>query len=371
MTTPPHPEAAWITSREMLATWFASVADGDIVGLDTEFTRRNTFHPQLSLLQLGHHERYALVDPLAFDLGDVLEGELGQRPLTCVMHSAGEDLETLAPWLPHGPATLFDTQIAAAFAGLGQGPGYRALVEQLCGVELDKGETRSDWNRRPLTDSQKRYATLDVVYLQQLHDTLSERLQQRDRHDWFAADCERLKRRAETDTPPDQPQRELRAAAGWPMPQQALLRRILLWRERAAREHDKPRTWLLDNAHALELARNPPQDKDQLAQATRGQRALRGVIRHQLLDALLPPIDADEIALTAPVPGRPDPQAKHALRDMKQCVDEQAGKLDLPAGLLCPRKALDAYIATRRWPATLEDWRRDLLLPRLEPLLPD
>jgi len=370
MTTPPHPEATWIDRRDTLEAWFDAVADGDIVGLDTEFTRRNTFHPQLSLLQLGHHGRHALIDPLAFDLGDVLEQQLGQRPVTCVMHSAGEDLETLAPWLPHGPHTLFDTQIAAAFAGLGQGAGYRALVAQWCDVELDKGETRSDWNRRPLTDSQKRYATLDVVYLQRLHDELSGRLRQRDRVAWFTADCERLKRRAETVALPDQPQCELRAAAGWPMPRQALLRRLLIWRERTARERDKPRNWLLDNHHALDLARQPPRDMDQLMLATRGQRALRGPIRRDLLDTLQRPVEAEEIAATTPVPGRPGPQAKQALQAMKQCVDRQADALDLPAGLLCPRKALDAYIADRQWPASLEGWRRGLLQAQLEPLLP-
>src|SRR5699024_2704522 len=135
-------------------------------------------------------------------------------------------------------------------------------------------------------------------------------------------------------------------------------------------ERDKPRNWLLDNNHALDLARQPPRDMDQLMQATRGQRALRGPIRRDLLDTLQRPVDADELAATVPVPGRPDLQAKQALQAMKQCVDRQAGKLDLPAGLLCPRKALDAYIATRQWPAGLEGWRRELLQAHLEPLLP-
>src|SRR3546814_10099233 len=60
------------------------------------------------------------------------------------MHSASEDLETLSPLLPDGPHVLFDTQIAAAFVGMGLGISYRALVAELVGVELDKGETRSD-----------------------------------------------------------------------------------------------------------------------------------------------------------------------------------------------------------------------------------
>ncbi len=371
MTPPSPPDARWITRPAELDAWLDEVAANDVIGLDTEFTRRNTFHPKLSLLQLAHGQRYALVDPLAFDFGEVLQRQLGERALTCVMHSAGEDLETLAPWLPHGPLMLFDTQTAAAFAGMGAGISYRALVAELCAVELDKGETRSDWNRRPLSEAQKCYATLDVVYLARLHEVLSARLRARGHLDWFAADCERLKQRAEPDALPTQPQLELQAAAGWPRPRQALLRRILLWRERAARRNDKPRAWLIDNPHALELARNPPADLQQLRQLTRGQRALRGVLRDELFDILRGEPDAGEVAATLPIPGRPNRQARDTTQAMKQRVDALAHRADIPAALLCPRKALDAYVATRQWPERLQGWRRELLEPELAPLLPE
>ena len=191
----PAVTADWIADRAALQAWLDGVPADAVVGLDTEFMRRDTFHPQLALLQLGCRGRYALVDPLAFALGDALQPALGGGAIT-VMHSAGEDLETLAPLLPDGPRVLFDTQIAAAFAGMGLGISYRALVAELCGDELDKGETRSDWMQRPLTASQRSYATLDVVYLESIHAQLAERLRQRDRSAWFAEDCERLKRRA-------------------------------------------------------------------------------------------------------------------------------------------------------------------------------
>ncbi len=365
------PEAAWIDHRDDLEHWLQQVPDGDVLGMDTEFTRRNTFYSQLSLLQLGHRGRFALVDPLAFELGDVLERHLGRRPVTCIMHSAGEDLETLAPWLPDGPATLFDTQLAAAFVDGDLGPGYRALVTQYCGVELDKGETRSDWNRRPLSDSQKRYATLDVVYLETLHAALAGKLRRQGREDWFNADCKRLEQRARVDALPDQPQRELRAAADWPPAQQALLRRLLLWRERTARAIDKPRTWLIDNARALDLARHPPVGMDALMQATRGQRALRGPQRRELLDLLQTPPDAAEIAATAAIPGRLHGDDKATVQHMKQAVDELAARHGLPSGLLCPRKLLEAFVDTRQWPAGLDGWRRDLLEKPLRDLLPD
>jgi ribonuclease D len=179
------PKAAWIEQRSALEQWLSELSPGSAVALDTEFMRRNTFYPQLALLQLGCNERYALVDPLAFDIGQALE-PFKRSDIVTLMHSASEDLETLAPWLPAGPGTLFDTQIAAAFAGMGLGLSYRALVAELVGVELDKGETRSDWMQRPLTASQCAYATLDVVYLETIHTQLAERLAQRGRTAWHA-----------------------------------------------------------------------------------------------------------------------------------------------------------------------------------------
>ncbi len=368
---PPSETAAdWIDRPDALRDWLAPIPADAMVGLDTEFMRRNTFHPQLALLQLGWNGRHALVDPLAFDIGNALQPQLGAGPATTVMHSAGEDLETLAPLLPDGPHILFDTQIAAAFVGMGLGLSYRALVAELAGVELDKGETRSDWLQRPLTDSQRRYAALDVVYLQTIHEQLAERLLRRDRSAWHAEDCTRLKQRASHRDGDPQPQRALRGAADWPVAQQALLRRLLLWRERSARRLDVPRPWLLDDTLALNLAQQPPASLGELEQRSRGQRALRSAQRSELFELLAPPVGDEEIATTARIPGHPQGEAKKALAGMKTLVDDLAGELDLPPGLLCPRKVLEEYVVTAEWPEFLEGWRREVLHDRLPGLLP-
>lgn len=362
--------ANWIADRAALQAWLDDVPADAVVGLDTEFMRRDTFHPQLALLQLGCRGRHALVDPLAFAISDALQPKLGRGDAVTVMHSAGEDLETLAPLLPDGPRLLFDTQIAAAFAGMGLGISYRALVAELCGDELDKGETRSDWMQRPLTAAQRSYATLDVVYLESIHAQLAERLRQRDRADWFAEDCERLKRRASQRDGDPQPQRALRGAAEWPAQQQALLRRILQWRDRSARTLDRPRPWLLDDALALSLAQQPPASLAELERRGRGQRTLRSAQREELFALLRDPVEADEIAATRPIPAHPQGEAKKALTAMKELIDRRACELDLPPGLLCPRKVLEEYVVTAEWPDFLDGWRGEVLRERLPALLP-
>lgn len=364
------PHAAWIQHRDDLHAWLATLPGDAALGFDTEFMRRNTFYPQLALVQLGWNGQYALVDPVAFDIGDALQPLIGQGDAVTVMHSASEDLEALSPFLPHGPRTLFDTQIAAAFVGMGLGISYRALVAELAGAELDKGETRSDWLQRPLTESQRAYATLDVVYLKTVHEQLAERLAQRDRAAWHAEDCERLKQRACYRGGDAQPQRTFRSASDWRPEQRALLRRVLLWRDQSARTLDRPRPWLLEDAAVMSLVQQPPRSAGELDARTRGQRALRSPQRVELLDVLQRAVDADEIAGTDTIPEAPQGEAKRALAAMKDCVDKQATELDLPPGLLCPRKVLEEYVVTAQWPEFLEGWRRAILAEPLSKLLP-
>ena len=370
MSLPETPAADWIDHRDALQSWLADIPREAAIGLDTEFVRRNTFYPQLALLQLGWNGRHALIDPLAFEIGNCLQPLLGSGPAVTVMHSASEDLETLSPLLPNGPATLFDTQIAAAFVGMGLGISYRALVAELIGVDLDKGETRSDWMQRPLTDSQCSYAALDVVYLKSIHEQLAERLQQRDRSAWHAEDCARLKARASHRDGDPQPQRAMRGAAEWAVTQQARLRLLLLWRDRSARRLDVPRPWLLDDNLAINLAQQPPTTLADLEQRCRGQRALRSAQRNDLFELVTQAITAEDIAATASIPAHPQGAAKQALGAMKQLVDARAVELDLPPGLLCPRKVLEEYVVTTEWPDFLDGWRREVLHDRLVTLLP-
>jgi len=287
----------------------------------------------------------------------------------CIMHSAGEDLEALLPLLPDGPGELFDTQIAAAMSGVGYGLSYQKLVAQVLGVELAKAETRSDWLQRPLSAAQLEYAALDVIYLPQLHAALSAKLDELGRSEWLREDCRALIDRvchAQADL---QPQRALRGAAEWPIEQQALLRRLLLWRNAAARTLDKPKPWLLDDAHALALALKPPRSGEELFERTRGLRALRGPQRTELLTLLQAPL-GDDIAATVLIPANLDAAQKRAVGEMKNVVAAIAEKLALPETLLCARRHLETLVTDRAWPAALEGWRKTLLHDALMAKLP-
>lgn len=360
--------ATWIADAKTFDQFVSDSGDG-VIGLDTEFMRRDTFYPKLALIQIAADNNCRLIDPLAFDAAPFLRTAIHGH--VCVMHSASEDMEALGPLLDGATLRLFDTQIAAAMCGLGFGLSYQKLCAALLDIQIPKDETRSDWLQRPLTAAQMIYAEQDVAHLHALHGLLDEHLRRLGRQAWHTQDCARLTQRLHRDDGDPQPQRTFRTAAAWPRAQQARLRRLLRWREHAARAFNKPRPWLLDDAAAAALAQQPPASPDELFERTRGLRALRSAPRAELFEVLRAPVSEDELAALAPILPPPQGNAKPALAAMKQTIDALGAELDLPGGLLCPRRALEEYVVTRAWPDALHGWRRELLEPRLSPLLPD
>jgi ribonuclease D len=340
-----------------------------VLGLDTEFMRRNTYFPKLALVQAALAGECRLLDPLAYDAAaDVrvlVDGRL------CVMHSASEDMEALAPLLDGTPLELFDTQIAAALCGMGPGLSYQKLVASVLGVDIPKDETRSDWLQRPLSASQLDYAAQDVAHLEALHEKLSAELQRRGRDAWHAEDCARLAQRAHRDPAQvdPQPQRGFRSASDWPAEVRARLKRVLLWRDAAARTLDRPRPWILDDANALALSQQPPASSSELFERVKGQRALRGPQRAELLALLQAKSTPEELAAMQPIAPAPKGEAKRAVDAMRDVVQSEAFRLDIPPGLLCPRRLIEEFAVTRSWPESLNGWRAGVLRAKLTPLL--
>jgi len=328
------------------------------IGFDTEFMRVSSYWPKLALIQCEALGTIDLIDPLALASLDPV-GVLLRAPTPVkLMHSASEDLVALAPVAGAPIAGLFDTQIAAAFAGLGPGLGYSALVKTLLGIELAKAETRSDWLKRPLSTQQLAYAADDVRHLHAMVEALDAKLIERGQRERARADMARMLEAAREERDDPQPHLGVRPATQFDRPAQARLRRLLRWRERTARQKDLPKRWLLDNDLALTLARRPPtsaQALDALLESARSARRLRDEIA-ALLSA---PLDDDEKAMPLAIDNERADRAR--LKALQAVVAERAAALDLPEGLLCARKHLEALLTDGQWPAALEGWRREVL----------
>jgi len=363
-------ETEWIADPAHLRERLSAV--GGRVGLDTEFIRERTWWPHLALVQIalerpGAPPAIVLADTQAPGIAEALRPLLADPSVIKIMHSAGEDLIALERACGVPPAPVFDTQTAAALAGIGAGMGYQRLVAERLGIVIDKGETRSDWTRRPLSDAQLGYAAEDVRHLFALHDALHERLHALERLAWLEEDCARqLTVHAEQNGERWPHLALLRRARVPDRAAQLRLLRLTRWRDAFARDHDRPRNWILHNDLALQLATTPARTladlQRQLDAWPKAPRKLAAVI----WNALVTPLD-DEDELPPLQSAEPD---KPALRRLQQAVAARSTELGLPEGVLASRRALLALLDGPGWPAALDGWRRTELEPLLVPLLP-
>jgi ribonuclease D len=343
------------------------------IGLDTEFIRERTYWPQLALVQVSlgdGDDDILLVDPLVPGITDALRPLLTDTAVLKVMHSPSEDLVAFMHACGVVPQPLFDTQAAAALSGIAAGIGYQRLVQDVLGVALPKGETRSDWLRRPLSPTQLEYAADDVRHLFALHDALAARLRELEREAWLQEDCARMASNAERDAGDRWPHLSLRAAQYLDRPAQLRLLRLLRWREAHARRADRPRSWILDNELAVLLARDPGPDLPALQRQLDAHPKAPRKLADAIWQALQTPLD-DEAQ--APEPRNED-RDKQTLRRLQEATSARSAELGLPDGVLASRRWLEQLLAAARspgddWPGPLSGWRRAELEPVLAPLL--
>ena len=365
MSSSPHWVADPAVLRKHLAAATARVA------VDTEFIRERTYWPQLSLVQVAieapatDEPLILLVDMLVEGMAAALAPLLSDRSVLKIMHSASEDLVALRQACGVLPDPLFDTQIAASLAGVGAGLGYQRLLQELLGIAVDKGETRSDWMKRPLSPSQLAYAADDVRHLFAVHDALDARLQALGRADWFAEDCTRMVDVARRDESERWPHLALRSVQFLDTDGQRRLLRLLRWREQQARRSDRPRTWVLDNDLAAILAREAPVDAPALERLLDAHPKAPRKLAGPILAALQTPLDDEADA----PPPRTSERDRKALRRLQDAVAARSTELGLPDGVLASRRWLETLLDGEDWPGMLSGWRRAQLEPVLAPLL--
>lgn len=371
----PAPEVpdAWISpvdDRAGLSDLLGRLGSVDRYGFDTEFHREKTYYPRVAIVQMswrdpapgdgsgGPEPHAALLDPFGVDIAPL--AELLSGPATMVVHAAEQDLEILHHVCGTGPASLFDTQVAAGFAGHSSA-SLANLVRHYLGFELPKADRLTDWSARPLQDSQLRYAAADVAFLLDLADAIGEDLERRGRLAWAEEECELVRRRAARRPDPDRAWWRLRDARQLRGPTRGVAQAVAAWREERARRLDLPQRFVLPDLALQALTHRPPGDRRQL-EAVRGMdpRFLRDGADEEILGAVRRGLELSPGALRLPpaddVPKDLRPAVSLAMAWLGQLARDE----DVDAALLATRSDVVSLLLGRGG-RLYQGWRAELV----------
>ncbi|MEN8199078.1 MAG: HRDC domain-containing protein [Thermodesulfobacteriota bacterium] len=252
-----------ITTAEDLKALMARAHKIDAVGLDTEFVWERTYYPRLGLIQLAlSNEECFLIDPCALDDLSPLGELLADKQVVKIFHDAPQDLSILRSATGHDPENIFDTRLAAGFAGLSSTISLAALVELLLDIQLKKTETRTNWLKRPLAAKQTAYARDDVRYLRALRVLLLARVIPGAK-DWLNEELKELDRPESYNGIGDRERySKIKGAGSLNGQSLAILQELAAWREQEARKKNRPRGHIIKDPVLLAIAREQLQAHD-------------------------------------------------------------------------------------------------------------
>lgn len=238
--------------------------NASVLAIDTEFIREKTYYPKLCLLQLATDEQVWIIDPFKAKDLSALVPLLLDGGITKLFHAAKQDIEIIYHLLDAIPAPIFDTQVAAALLGRSFQIGLAALVQSYCGVSLKKGDSFTDWARRPLSKSQLDYAVSDVIYLPDIYRKMKAELEALGRTTWMDNDLDRLSDISEYRIDPYTRYLHLKRANQLSPRQLSAAKEVAAWREIKAQELDVPRKWVLSDEQIVEACRKETKTIDDL-----------------------------------------------------------------------------------------------------------
>jgi|TARA_B110000967_G_scaffold206871_1_gene254704 ribonuclease D len=225
----------------------------EVLFVDTEFLRNNTYWPKLCLIQIKTKKKVYLIDPLAkgMDLNVIKEIFIDPKILK-VFHSSRQDIEVLMNVFNVIPWPIYDTQIAANFILEETDIGYANLVEKLCDKKLSKKFQVSDWSRRPLKDKQIEYAALDVEYLPVLYKELESKIKAKRKIRLFRSEIEKLKDINEIYNPKNS-YKKINYRKKIII--KSRLKILSEWRELSAQKLNIPRNWIISDKTILSASK--------------------------------------------------------------------------------------------------------------------
>jgi ribonuclease D len=351
MTPAKRPQVAdfqLVETREDLDSLAQELLGEKLLAFDTEADSFYHYFDKTCLVQVATRRKIYLIDPLA--LGGPKELSplapiFASPDIRKIFHAAEYDLFVLKRDCGFEFRNLFDTMISAQLLGY-PSVGLAGIAERHFGVKLPKEQQRSDWSTRPLSAKQLSYAASDVLYLIELSALLKKELNEAKRRNWAQEEFEVLCGRKWPDREFDKlGYLRIKGARRLCPKSLSILRELYLFRDKRARELDRPAFKVLGNRTLLEIAERQPRKQADLG----GIKGITDLIQRRMGRELMAAVRESKKAEHGPIPKLPsngrrrlDRQGERRLTALKGWRAEKATALDIDPGVLCPNATLEA-----------------------------
>ncbi|MGJ8678950.1 ribonuclease D [Paraglaciecola sp.] len=362
----------FITDNHVLNEFCAQASQAEAIAVDTEFVRTRTLYPKLGLIQIYDGKQLVLIDPLSISDFNALKDLLINPNVVKVLHSCSEDLETFWHAFNVMPSPIFDTQFAASIVGMGTSLGYAKLVEQMLGITVDKGESRTDWIARPLRKEQCVYAANDVLYLFQLYPELKTKVECQNKLPWVYSEIELLSAKKKNSIPLEEVYLGLKN--NWKLSGRSILilRKLAAWRTATARKRDMALNFVVREENLIEIARQQPLTKNAL-------NAIQSMNPHEIRihgDVLVEIVKECQEVTPKLFPPRVErlndfEENKNTVSAIRKICSRIAGEYEIPVELVGSKKQINQIIkwcwfksdetrALNMQPDLISGWRKPL-----------
>ena len=358
-----------ITSTQDLVSFCNAASDSKWLALDTEFIREKTYYPNLCLVQIASADDMVCVDTIAINDLSALKELVYKESIVKIFHSASQDLEIFVNLFDAVPTPMFDTQIAASLLGYGEQVSYAFLVNEICKIELDKSLSRTNWERRPLTEKELRYAADDVKYLAKVYLFLINQLEETQRSHWTEYECAALSVVEKYKVDPDQIWKTVKGAGKLTSQQLNTLKQLARWREIQAIAENKPRRWVLNDKLLCTLAIEQPDNMDALGNLEEFNHDHIGyadILLEEIKQAqLIPEDDWPQASSVGPLSN----EQRKVVKQAQKFIRERAEQLNVSPSLLATRSVVEKLVRGKRELDLLSNWKKDLVGDELVQLI--
>ena len=362
----------FIQQQQDLTPVLEKMDRNEVYGLDTEFIKVDTLWPKLGVFQINVENNVYLLDGTTLDLSEFWNKLF--RAQQNVFHACSEDIDLIYHYAQHKTLNnVFDTQVGMSFLGHGLQVSYQNALKQMLDVDIDKGETRSNWLARPLSPAQLSYAANDVLYLMNLSEKVKQELDSKSLLHFALEDCQHLTQEIATETPLHLLYQDI-GNYRHSRRQLMQLQQLAVWREHMVKALNTPRSYILKNSSMIDLVEKNPKNAFQLS----GVKDIRqNVVREHgttILDLVkFLPEQADwPLRMARPI--------RHSSKDVGEKIDHLiqnvVNETSIPKEVLMRKKwmnALHQHVVFHNDEQDLPDyllgWRYDLLTQPLIQLL--